>query len=415
MAKPGYCFEMKSAFVPLLAQATCYKAALQLTGVLTVLPYIAAEIGAPAIAVALLVPAFFAGSLCGTVYAAKILRWVASATVLLAGIAVLQALLTVANASGITFLPLSFSVYLIIVTAGIIGVVSGFAIVGFPLAISALLSAERRSDLVLRRSAFAAVVVIAASAYSRYFLADGSPLDDVIMLWLGALVMAVAALATVALGRPTKLSQAISTPLRTTMADGFAYLRQHPWFRRYILTQLIFTAVTLGPLFYGIYISTTLGPFNGCLDGILVFIGIGLLAGTVVWTIVRKRFGTSGMYVGSAAMSFAAATLCVVSLAFDLMHPMLTFELVILLAAMANQAVYPAALDWIYRETTEDVRVLVITFSQVFVTIAVMLISFILGLVAAQAPALWPLAIIVSGAAIAALAATRVPRMERAN
>lgn len=403
---------MAYTFGRLLAQGTCYTAAIQLTSVSTVLPYIGTEFGGPTLAVALLVPISFACSLCGTLYAPRILRWVVSTTVLLAAIAVLQALLTVTNASGLVLLPAPFSVYLIVAVAGIIGVVTGFSNVGYPLAISALLSDQRRNDLILRQTGLAAILMMVVSAYSVYFLAHtGSGLDDVMMLWVGALVMALAAVFGLALRPAAELGQARSVGLRTVLADGLAYLRQQPWFRRYLSTQLVFMAITLGPMFYGIYISKTLGLYNGCLDGILLFMGIGLLMGTVVWTKIRKRFSTTGMYVGSALLSFAAATLCIVSLTFDLMPAMLTFELTMLLAAMANQAVFPAGLDWIYREATEDVRVVVIMFSQLVVGVAVILIGFALGVLAGQAPATWPLAIIISGAAIALLAARRVPHV----
>ena len=404
---------MPRNFGLLLAQGSCYTAAIQLTSAATVLPYISTEIGAPTIAIALVYPVFFAGFLLGSIYSARFLRWVVSTTALLGGIALLQALLTGMTASSVTFLPVPLSAYFIIVLAGIIGVLGGFSKVGTPLAITALVSGERRSDLMLRRTAVAALVVMAVSAYSVHVLSDGSKLEDVNMLWLSMLVMTFAAIAASAVRPPAELGQARSASLRTTLAEGFSYIRQQPWILRYLLTQLIFTAITLGPMFYGIYISATLGLYNGCLDGVLLYIGYGLFAGTVVWTFVRRRFGIAGLYVGSAAISLAAGTLCIVSLTYDLLPHMLTFEFVIALAAMANQAIAPAALDWIYKKTTDDVRVLVISFSQFVVGVASMLVALVLGMVARQAPATWPLVVLILGTGLSALAATRVPRLVR--
>jgi protein-S-isoprenylcysteine O-methyltransferase Ste14 len=89
---------MHRNFPVLLSQGIFYTVAVQLTSAMAVIPFITAELDAPAIVVALLVPIYTIGTLFGNVFIAQILRWTSSVVVLLFGNVFLQAVLIILNA-----------------------------------------------------------------------------------------------------------------------------------------------------------------------------------------------------------------------------------------------------------------------------------------------------------------------------
>lgn len=401
---------VKRNFQVLLLQGTVYTAAIQLTSVATVIPYICAELNGPNIVVALVVPIFTVGYLYGTAFSTWVLRWRVSVATLIAGTAVVMGVLTAANATDVSLVPPTPAVYVLLVIAVLIGIASGCSVVTYQLAISTLLTPQRRSDLLLRTAGFGAAVLTALAAFSAAFLSDDSPgLDDAELLWIGTGAMVLAAVCCAGMRSTGHITESRPTRIRDMLHEGAQYFRDQRWHRRYVLVQLVFTVVIASPTFYGIYSANSLGPDNGDLDTLLIFIGCGMLAGIVIWTAVRKRFGTRGMYLGSATISVAAALGCIVSQAFHLLPAVWTFGLAMLLAAVANQAIYPAAQDWIFGETTEDVRVSVLGFSQIITSSALIVTGFVYGIIADHGPAIWPLGIVLAIACLAVVAATRAP------
>jgi MFS family permease len=394
----------------LLMQGSLYNTAVQLTAVSTVLPYIASELDGPPAVVSLLVPLYTAGVVVGTFFASRVFRLARSIVAILVGVGTLQALLVAANAADAAFLPAEVAVYTLLATSAAIGVVTGGSLVVFPIAIAELLSPQRRSDLLLRSAGFGAALIALISVYSALFLSDESPgLDDAELLWMGAAAMALATVCFLALEPGEAALPMPASRMRDVVRDGLEYLRGHRWYQRYLLTQLVFGGVALGSMFFSIYSSESLGLDNGGLDSILVFVSVGLLAGVALWTYVRKHLDTRGMYLCSAGIAAAAAALCLVLRAFHL-PPVWTFGVAMLLAAVANQAIYPASQDWIFGQASEDARVVVVSFSQLLMNLGMIPIGFTLGLVASYAPAAWPLGVMLCIGAVAAAVAAQVPR-----
>jgi MFS family permease len=166
-------------------------------------------------------------------------------------------------------------------------------------------------------------------------------------------------------------------------------------------------------MFYGIYAAESLGPDNGDLDIILIFAGFGLLAGIPIWTCVRKFFGVRGMYICGASISAIAAALCISSQMFRVLPALWTFGLAMLLALVANQAIYPASQEWILRRTPANLRVVILSYSQIVFNVGLLVPAFALGLIAGQGPAIWPLALMLSLNVTAIVAAAQVPRAKR--
>lgn len=400
----------------LLAQGAFYNLAHQIGSAVVVLPYIATELGAGPLFIALLPTLFATGVLLGTVFAPKTLRAIITIALLMAGIAGLQALLAAVNAITVEFwdgdgwwlVPL-YS-YPLLLTSFLMGFVKGNALVVYPMVTSALLSPQRRSDLLLRVPGYGAALGILVTASSIGFLSDLEPqAQDADLLWIGAAALTVSTLCC--LGLKSRGVELVAGPPRTieVLRQGYRYLRRQRWLRRYILIQLIFMAITLAPMFFAIYTASTLGPDNGDLERFLVFIGFGLLTAIPFWRFVRRHLETRGMYVCSATLSAAAGILCIVSQQWHLLPTLWSFGLVLLLAAVANQGVNAAWLNWFMSRVDDDDVAVVLSYSQILLSIGVIIFGFGLALVADRNGAIWPLVMMVGLAIVALLAATRVP------
>jgi MFS family permease len=394
----------------LLLQGSFFTAAVQLTSAYTVLPYICADLAGPPIVVGLLVPAYTAGALGGTVLAPRVLGSTRPIAQLHAGIALFQALTTATMATAIVLLPADVSAYAVLVGSAGVGLMTGSSLVVFPMTLSTLLSPKRRGDLLLRQAGYGAVLMIVVSAYSSGFLSDEYPgLENADLLWIGAAGMVVAAGLLLAMGSRETAGAALPRGIREVLHEGRQYSRRHGWLRRYVATQLMFTSVTLGPLFYGIYASESLGPGNSDLDIILIFAGFGLLVGIPFWTFVHKYFDTRGMYVCSASISAIAAVLCICAQAFRLLPALWTFGLAMFLLLVANHAIYPASQHWILGRTPANLRVVVLSYSQFVIEVGLIVPAFVVGVIAGYGPAIWPVVLMLFITLIAIYVAAHVP------
>lgn len=398
-------------FRSLLLLGTLYTAAIQLTSVSTVLPYMCSELGSPAIIVALLVPAFTVGLLFGSIVAPRIAGATISIARMLALIALLQALLTAANATDIAFLPIGWHAYLLVLSAGLIGVVSGVWSVVFPTAVSSLLTPQQRGDLFLRLSGYGAALVVLVTAYSAgYILGQSAGLEDAELLGIGAASMILAAASAFSLRSGGAVLVGPQRPVGEVLREGYRSLRHERWFRRFVVTNWLFTVVTLGPMFYGICAAQTLGSDNGELDVILIFFSLGLLAGIPLWRQVRKRLDFKGMFVLSGLISASVAVLLILLRASHLLSPVMTFGVVMLLAAVANQPLYVAGQDWLFSHAPEDARTAILAFSQIVLSLGTIVASFGFAMLASHGSAIWPLVVMLCISAVALLAEARVPR-----
>ena len=193
------------------------------------------------------------------------------------------------------------------------------------------------------QAGFGAALVVVITALLREPLRPRLfPWHDVDLLWIGVAAMLICATCSLALqSGGVELASGPGRMLASLRA-GHSYLRSNRWMKRFLATQLIFVAVTLSPMFYVIYAAESLGTGTGDMDDFLVFFGIGLLAGIPLWKLVRARLGVRGMYAYSAGISLAAVVFCIVSQRGHLVPGLWALGPVILLSALANQAVWPA-------------------------------------------------------------------------
>jgi len=398
-------------FRVLLAYGTLLLAGIQLSNVETVIPYIAEQLGSPRLVVALIVPGFTAGALLGTALGPKALHIASSVAGLLGGIALIEAALTALIAVDVTLVPSRFVAYPLLLLCVLLGIAAGSLQVGWPMAMTALLSARQRSNLLLRQNGFsAALAIVITGFFAIHFLRDLLAWQDIYLLWIGVAAIALGAVCCLALrthgvelaGRPERTLQ--------TLRNGHAYLRTNRWLRRFLTTQLIFMSVIYSPTFYAIYAGESLSAGQDYLDDLIVFFGIGLLAGIPLWTVVNKRLGARAMYACSAAISVLAAVFCIVSQHWHLLPVLWTMGFALLLSAIATQAIRPAAYDWVFSHASAEEMVMVISYSQIVSGIGAIFVSFAFSVAAGHGPHIWPLGLVLALTGVACLAATRVPR-----
>ena len=395
----------------LLIHGTLFRVGIQVSSVLIVVPYIADQAGSPGLVVALIIPAFTAGTLLGTAMGPKVLRITVSVAALLGGLTAVDAALTALIAVDIAVVPSRLVAYPLLLLCVLIGIVSGSLEVVSPMVLSALLPARQRSNLLLQQSGYAAASVVVITAFFATGFVRGSlSWQNIDLVWMGVVAMLLCAACCFALRTPgVQLAGGGPARMRDAVSAGHSYFRTNPWMQRFLFTELFFVTVTLSPMFYVIYSAELLGAGNGDMDEFLVFIGIGLLCGIVVWRLVRTRWGVRGMYLFSGGISVAAAIIGVVSQHWQLLPRLWTFGPVLLLSALASQAVWPAAYDWLFQHASAEHAAVVVSYTRFVTSLAVVFVGFALAVAAEQAPAVWPLGLLLALTVVACLTVTRIP------
>ncbi|WP_156943052.1 hypothetical protein [Mycobacterium genavense] len=81
----------------------------------------------------------------------------------------------------------------------------------------------------------------------------------------------------------------------------------------------------------------------------MILSSIGLVCGSPLWRKVYRFFGVRGMMLGSALLSVAAATLTLAVEVYGQWTHVWAYGTVFLVATVAAQAVFAAAISWLRR------------------------------------------------------------------
>jgi MFS family permease len=400
-------------FGRLLSQGTCYTAGMQLSNGAVVLPLICAHQGLTW-AAALLFPAFSVGDIVGNSLSPMVLQRVGQMRhLLLAAIAASVGALTLCDA----LIPwkggMTAAVFLL--TCAMVGVLLGISGVAYPDMISSKLSAGRRGELLLFQGAIGSVLATVITLFVVPALAHGNEMTyrrD--LLWLGAAGLGVSAIAALFVGPVQTTATATRMSMRDTYRQGLSIARSQPWFRRYVIACLLFAPVTLGTTFYALRTAHQ----SGSLHVLVILSSIGLVFGSPLWRKVYRLFGVRGMMLGSSLLSTAAAALTIVAEASGQWTHIWAFGTVFLLATVAGQAVYAAAISWISVVAAESHRGTLIAFSSTLVAVESAVLAAVLGNIAQSHSTIWPdvvVLVLAVGAGVASLGApaSETPRTIR--
>jgi MFS family permease len=388
-------------FPRLPSQGAFYTAGMQFSNGAVVLPFICAHLGLTWLA-ALLFPAYGLGSIVGNSVSPAVLRRVGQMRhLLLAAMAASAAALILCDSvipwNGL----LAAAVFLLTSVGG--GVIVAVSNVAYPDVTSSKLSALK---LLLIQGTIASAVATIAALFVVPGLATGDKLAlhrD--LLCLGAFGLAASGFAALFVGPARSTSFAPRMSVRDTCRQGFGVARTQPWFRRYVITCLLFAPVTLGTTFYALRTAHQSGTLH-----VLVFLStIGLVIGSALWRKVYQLFGVRGMLLGSALLSVAAGVLSIAAESCGLWFHMWAYGTVFFLATVAALAVFAAAISWIGVVAAEQHRGTLIGFCSTLLAIETMALGGALGGIAQNHSTIWPVVVVLILAVAAAVASLGAP------
>lgn len=386
------------------SRGALYTAGMQFSNGAVVLPFICAHLGLTWLA-ALLFPAYGLGSIVGNSVSSAVLRRVGQMRhLLLAAMAASVGALILCDAvirwNGV----LVAAVFLLTSAGG--GVIVAVANVAYPDMASGKLSALR---LLLVQGTIASVVATVAALLFVPGLATGDKATlhrD--LLCLGAFGLAAAGFAALFVGPVRSASTAPRMSVRDTYRRGFEVARTQPWFRRYVVTCLLFAPVTLGTTFYALRTAHQSGSLR-----VLVFLStIGLVIGSALWRKVYRLFGVRGMMLGSALLSATAGVLSIAAQSCGQWTQMWAYGTVFFLATVAALAVFAAAISWINVVAAEPHRATLITFCSTLLALETTALGGAFGGIAQNHATIWPVAVVLVLAVVAAVASLGAPALK---
>ncbi|BBZ73754.1 hypothetical protein [Mycobacterium paraseoulense] len=388
-------------FPRLPSQGAFYTAGMQFSNGAVVLPFICAHLGLTWLA-ALLFPAYGLGSIVGNSVSPAVLRRVGQMRhLLLAAMAASAAALILCDALIAWNGVLAAAVFLLTSAGG--GVIVAVSNIACPDTTSGKISALK---LLVVQGAIASVVATVAAVFVVPGLATGDKMAlhrD--LLGLGAFGLAASGFAALFVGpaRPTSIAPRMS--VRDTCRQGFGVARAQPWFRRYVITCLLFAPLTLGTTFYALRTAHQSGTLH-----VLVFLSsTGLVVGSALWRKVYQLFGVRGMLLGSALLSAAGGVLCIAAESCGQWSHIWAYGTVFLLATVAALAVFAAAISWVGVVAAEPHRGTLIGFCSTLLAIETTALGGALGGIAQNHSTVWPVGIVLILAVAAAVAALGAP------
>ena len=393
----------------LLTTGGLYMTGVYLASVTIVLPYILSTQGV-IWAAGLIYPAYIVGYIIGNASApAVVARSGARVHLVLAGSAVAQAACVLIEATAAST---DFFVAGVFLTMSVVaGIACGINTIAEAEIVSRKLPEARRPGYFLACTAVGSLAVIASTLLLTPFLAARDPHhSQVDLLWLGAAGILIAGIAAVAVGpvRP-EWDEPLAGGLATSYRDGWKVARSQPWFQQNLITQVLFVPISLSATFYTLHSQQAFGDAPGNLHALVVFGGLGIIVGAPFWRYVFKAAGVRGMLVTSAVISFCTALICIVAEVFDEWSLDWVHGFVIMLSMVAAQAIFSASISWISAFAPAHERATLIAFGTLLVAIQAILLGGILGAIAHNSSAIWPVVVILLMNLCAAVVATRAP------
>jgi hypothetical protein len=404
-------------FTILLGNGSFVDLANQLSNPQTVLPFLYSVLGAPLAAAGLIVPLNNIGGLFGRAIAAPLItaarfsKWHMAFGSLAVG-ASLAAL-----ALFIEIIHLNAVIALFLLVAGIVGIGQGVSSVAFQDVLGRALPQERRGPLLFTQTAIGGALAIAAAWGTMRLFKDAKPLDShMTLIWISAAVLVLAFVCSILVRE--------APPAKTEASDraggfasevrrGFTLTGRTPWFRRYLVAQVLFLSVTLATTFYSIHAASLHGGKAGSLSVFVIFSSLGLVLGGPLWSwLVGKGFRPVFILGGLASMS--AAILALIIEDVEGLQSVLLHAPVFLLATLGYEAVTQGRQVYVVNMTTEEERPFFISISQTLLGALSIGVAALFGVLAQVKGEAWPLLAVLAMNAIAVLYVFALPPAEEA-
>jgi MFS family permease len=381
----------------LLLQGTAVKSSGVLASVSVAFPFLCATLGGSLVVAGMLLPLFMAGGLIGGAIAPPIMAsrgssrsWLISTSMLTAAVITTVGLVGVVPDVGAVTISAVFAF-----AAVAVGMAGGIGGIAYSDLLGTKVPQDRRSSLLFTRSAAGGALTIGAAVITaRLFVGHDALIGHLTLEWVAAVFLGISALlCTIFLSRstfgaPTQLN------LGESLRRGAHAARAFPWFRRFLVTQVLLLSVTLGTSFYSIHAASVHGHEAATLSVLVCFAGVGLVLGAFAWERILNRYGYRRMFILGAMASVVAALL---SAAIHVAgwHVIWFHGIVVLLATMSAEAVTIGRRAYLIDNTSNENRPVLLSFALIVVTVSTGLLAALLGSLAEIQGPVWPVLVLV--------------------
>lgn len=280
---PSECTAIPRNYLLNVLNGAAAKLAEQVASAKVALPWLMSTIGAPTGLVGMLLPLRQAGSLLPQLAVAGHIRqyplrkwfWVAAAAVQV------MALLTMAG-SALT-LPASLAGPVIVGCLLVFSLARGVGSIAFQDVTGKTIPKGRRGSMLAARGLIGGLLAIAVGLGFKFGLVDDASMQPAVMLLVGgAFLWAVAAAAFASIEERPGAVEGGRNAFREARA-GWRMVRQHSWFRRFLVVRLALLSVELAGPFYVIFARDVFPGQSGMLGTIVVAAGVAAALSSPFW------------------------------------------------------------------------------------------------------------------------------------
>jgi hypothetical protein len=371
-----------------------------------VLTFLYSVLGAPLAFAGLIVPMHNIGGLLGRALSAPLIskarfskRYMAYGS-LAAGISLM------ALAIFVPIIHPTAAAMIFLLVAGTIGVSQGLGSVAFGDLLGRALPQERRGPLLFTQSAVGGVLAVAAASATILLFKDAKPLDSHIsLIWISAVVLVLAFVFSLLVQEPPPNRDAGSGARGFTseIHKAFTLVGQAPWFRRFLVGQVLFLSVTLATTFYSIHAASLHGEKSGSISVFVVASSLGIVVGAPLWSRLLDNKGVRLVFILGGLATMSAAILALTIEYVDGLQFVLLHALVFLLATLGYQAVTQGRQVYLANMTTDEERPFLISIFHTLLAALSIGVAVLFGVLAQVNGEAWPLLAILAMNIVAVL------------
>lgn len=201
-----------------------------------------------------------------------------------------------------------------------------------------------------------------------------------------ALMMIMAAIAWVLAGLvfacvrepPSKVSKRSS--MWTEIVAGWAFVKEVPWFRRFILVRALFLSVGLATPFYSIHAAIEFSKTAHSLSLIVIATGVTSIFSAPVWSRILKKDPRKALF-RSGLFAATAGVIVFVHESLGEPHP-LVYMLVFAFLQLAVQGLTQSSMTYLALMCPEDERPRYLAISNAILGVLALFVSGLIGVLA---------------------------------
>lgn len=289
----------------------------RLASIRLVLPFFFISMGAPTFFAGIIMPLTIGAQAIGKILFTPL---VASAsfhkTYIIFGMSVTMTGLAIIALSAHHLSITALTVFLLIVVT-VVGLVRGLMKLAYGSLLPTLLSKNKRTRLLNTQEVFGGLFAILIALFANYYFQGNHPSSGhVALVWAGVLFAFLATCLAIPIREARRVPDRQSAPAPTggakerssvSLTRNLQRTLKHDWFRRFLLTQLLFLSIVETLPFYSMHAASLHKDAVGALSTFVVSIGLGVLAAGPI----MNRMSAKSLRL---TMSFSAALAVIAAL-----------------------------------------------------------------------------------------------------